>query len=89
MGNILDLEQSHQSVFLGLDGAVHRLADPATYALWTNAAPSLTVSTYLDTRTPSVVYEKKGIWELGNLFIAGAREMIFLSLHLNSSSPIL
>ena len=89
LGNILELERSHQGVFLGQDGAVHRLADPATYALWTNAAPSLSVEVFLDTRSRTVLLDKKGVWELGNLFIAGAREMLFLSLNLNSSSQFL
>ena len=88
VGNILDLEMDHQGVFLGLDGAVRQLEDTATYNTWSNTAPNLVFDVYLDTHPPTILTEHKGLWDLGNRFIASAREVLFLTLY-NSSSQIL
>ncbi len=42
----------------------------------------------LDTNPPIELSDKRSIWELGNRFLAGAREMLYLTLH-NSSAQIL
>ena len=81
----MDLEQSHQSAYLGLDGAVRQLDDPATYNTWTNVEPNLDVYLYLDTRPPVVLTERKGVFELGNRFIAASREILYLTLNNNSN----
>lgn len=39
---------------------------------------------YLDTTPPSVLYESKGLWSLGNRFIAAAKEILYLDTVLSS-----
>ena len=85
VSNIMDLEHSHQSAYLGLDGAVRQLDDPATYKTWTNEEPNLDVYLYLDTRPPVVLTERKGVFEIGNRFIAASRETLYLTLSNNSN----
>ena len=70
-----------------MDGAVRQLSDERTYNTWTNEEPNLEVSVYLDTRPPVVLTERKGLFELGNRFIAASREMLYLTLQ-NSSLQI-
>lgn len=76
---IADMELAHQGVFLGLEGKVKKIADTETLSIWSNDAPNLNFSVYLDTNPPQTQYEQKGVWELGNRFIAACREILYLA----------
>lgn len=85
--NVAEMEKAHWSVFLGLNGVVKKLADPATYSTWANDAPTLNYSLYLDTDPPKIAYEQKGLWQLGNRIMAAGREMMYL-ISTNTSDEI-
>ncbi|GFR42354.1 hypothetical protein Agub_g3049, partial [Astrephomene gubernaculifera] len=71
--NIALLEQYHQEVYLG-SGGLRRL-QPEVYDTWT--AKHLQYNIYLDTRPPGQLAEAAGVWQLGNRFLAAAREALY------------
>ncbi|GAX73197.1 hypothetical protein CEUSTIGMA_g650.t1 [Chlamydomonas eustigma] len=83
LSNILDLEKGHQDSYLGVTGKPARPTDPNTYNVWSNTVNN--VSLYLDTKPPLVVYEQRGMWELGNLYIAAARDAIYMTQYNTST----
>ena len=81
---IADFDLASQTVYLGRTGKVMRIADPATYAAWTD--PVLNMSLYLNTRpVPVVDVQRRSLWELSNRYSANAKEVVWLALNRNSS----
>ncbi|GIL88290.1 hypothetical protein Vretifemale_16221 [Volvox reticuliferus] len=76
--NLLQMEGYHQGVYLGFDA--NKIAEPAkdVYAVWTT--PAVDYQVFLDTASPQVVIERAGAWQLGNRFIAAAREAAYWML---------
>jgi hypothetical protein len=83
LSNILDLEKGHQDSYLGVTGKPDRPKDPNTYNIWSNTVNNM--SLYLDTEPPGVVYEQRGMWELGNMYIAAARDAIYMTQYNTST----
>ncbi|GIL56338.1 hypothetical protein Vafri_11716 [Volvox africanus] len=76
--NLLQMEANHQGVYLGFD--TNKIAKPAqkVYAVWTT--PTVDYQVFLDTTPPQMVIERAGAWQLGNRFIAAAREAAYWML---------
>ncbi|GFR45040.1 hypothetical protein Agub_g6410 [Astrephomene gubernaculifera] len=75
VASITTLEQNHQGVYMGFSPS--KTAKPASevYDVWTQ--PQLDYHLYMDTQPPQVLTEAAGVWQLGNRFIAAAREALY------------
>ncbi|KAG2445381.1 hypothetical protein HXX76_000003 [Chlamydomonas incerta] len=73
--NLLLMEQHHQHVYLGGSAGTPLRQSHEVYDIWTK--PQLVYQIYLDTQPPSVQNHTGGAWELGNRFMAAAREAIY------------
>ncbi|GLI60701.1 hypothetical protein VaNZ11_002794 [Volvox africanus] len=74
--NIALMEEYHQGVYMGFE--THKVArlEQHVYSLWTKHGFDYHV--YMDTAPPQVVVAQAGAWQLGNRFIAAAREATYL-----------
>ncbi|EFJ45814.1 hypothetical protein VOLCADRAFT_93917 [Volvox carteri f. nagariensis] len=73
-----DLESYHQGTYLGSGSLPRKIKEPTAYYLWTSATG--TYKAYFDTQPPTWVNETAGVWQLGNRFIATAREILYYGL---------
>ncbi|GLC59120.1 hypothetical protein PLESTB_001450400 [Pleodorina starrii] len=69
------MEEYHQGVFMGFDTS--KVSEPAenVYNVWTD--PTVDYQVFLDTQPPRVIIDQAGAWQLGNRFIAAAREAFY------------
>ncbi|GLC38781.1 hypothetical protein PLESTM_000775200 [Pleodorina starrii] len=69
------MEEYHQGVFMGFDTS--KVSEPAenVYNVWTD--PTADYQVFLDTQPPRVIIDQAGAWQLGNRFIAAAREAFY------------
>ncbi|GLC68270.1 hypothetical protein PLESTF_000670100 [Pleodorina starrii] len=74
--NIHLMEEYHHGVYLGFDTSKVARLQTDVYDIWTQHA--LEYHVYMDTSPPQVVVEKAGAWQLGNRFLAAAREALYL-----------
>ncbi|PNW79942.1 hypothetical protein CHLRE_08g373200v5 [Chlamydomonas reinhardtii] len=74
--NLLLMEEYHQHVYLGGSDSTTVKLSPEVYNVWTK--PQLVYQVFLDTHPPSVQNHTAGAWELGNRFIAAAREAMYM-----------
>ncbi|GIL50772.1 hypothetical protein Vafri_6912 [Volvox africanus] len=74
--NIALMEEYHQGVYMGFE--THKVArlEQNVYDIWTQHGFDYHV--YMDTAPPQVVVAQAGAWQLGNRFIAAAREATYL-----------
>ncbi|EFJ48000.1 hypothetical protein VOLCADRAFT_91579 [Volvox carteri f. nagariensis] len=73
--NALLMEQYHQGVYLGFDGKKTSEPEWNVYNIWTR--PLVDYQVFLDTTPPQTVTSRAGAWQLGNRFIAAAREAVY------------
>ncbi|KAG2484238.1 hypothetical protein HYH03_016973 [Edaphochlamys debaryana] len=71
--NIKVMEAFHQGVYLGIEK--QQKLEPEVYSIWTEKA--LPYSIFLDTHPRMVMNDTAGVWQLGNRFIAAARETLY------------
>ncbi|KAG2423294.1 hypothetical protein HXX76_015443 [Chlamydomonas incerta] len=71
--NIGMMETFHQEIYLGITG-LHQL-EGAAYDTWTR--PNITYRIFMDTKPKQVQSAQAGVWQLGNRFIATAREAVY------------
>ncbi|GIM12312.1 hypothetical protein Vretimale_15676, partial [Volvox reticuliferus] len=71
--NIANFETYHHGVYLGVQ--VMEQLEPRVYDLWTTQ--SLQYNIFLDSSPSRVVEASAGIWQLGNRFLAAARESLY------------
>ncbi|KAG2431591.1 hypothetical protein HYH02_013284 [Chlamydomonas schloesseri] len=76
VANLLLMEEYHQAVYLGTSDAKTVKQSPEVYDIWTQ--PKLVYQVYLDTHPPSVQNTTAGAWQLGNRYIAAAREAMYM-----------
>ncbi|KAG2447634.1 hypothetical protein HYH02_007552 [Chlamydomonas schloesseri] len=85
VGKIIDnigmMETFHQEIYLGIT-SLHRLEGPA-YQTWT--LPNITYKIFMDTKPQHVQAAQAGVWQLGNRFIATAREAVYWLPRLKSN----
>ncbi|GIM04910.1 hypothetical protein Vretimale_9369 [Volvox reticuliferus] len=74
--NIALMEQYHQGVYLGFETNKVARLDQNVYDIWTKH--SFGYHVYMDTSPPQVAVAQAGAWQLGNRFIAAARETMHL-----------
>ncbi|GLC57759.1 hypothetical protein PLESTB_001261700 [Pleodorina starrii] len=70
-----DLEAYHQSTYLGSGSVPRKMKEPTAFYLWTS--DTATYKTYFDTQASTWVNETGGVWQMGNRFIATAREILY------------
>ncbi|GIL69029.1 hypothetical protein Vretifemale_13, partial [Volvox reticuliferus] len=70
-----DLEVYHQTTYLGSGTAPRKLKESTAYYLWTSQTG--TYKAYFDTQPAMWVNGTAGVWQLGNRFIATAREILY------------
>ncbi|KXZ46877.1 hypothetical protein GPECTOR_40g611 [Gonium pectorale] len=75
VASILTQEQNHQDVYLGFSASHVRYPDAAVYDVWTQ--PRWRYDVFMDTNPPSVLSVNTGVWQLGNRFLAAAREALY------------
>ncbi|GIL67639.1 hypothetical protein Vafri_20979 [Volvox africanus] len=71
--NIAVYETYHHGVYLGVE--VMKQLESRVYDLWTTR--SLQYNIFLDSNPARVVEASSGIWQLGNRFLAAARESLY------------
>ncbi|KAG2493141.1 hypothetical protein HYH03_008565 [Edaphochlamys debaryana] len=70
--NIKLMEEYHQAVYLGLSTSTTVRPEAEVYNIYTK--PELDYHIYMDTHPPKVLEARAGAWQLGNRYIAAARE---------------
>ncbi|KAG2494774.1 hypothetical protein HYH03_007018 [Edaphochlamys debaryana] len=75
--NIQLMEEYHQAVYLGLSQTATVKPKSEVYDIYTK--PHLNYHIYLDTHPPKVMTAQAGAWQLGNRYIAAAREAVGLT----------
>ncbi|GIL48962.1 hypothetical protein Vafri_5459 [Volvox africanus] len=70
-----DLEVYHQSTYLGSAPTPRKIKEPTANYLWTS--PTGTFKAYFDTQPSMWVNGTAGVWQVGNRFIATAREILY------------
>ncbi|KXZ45821.1 hypothetical protein GPECTOR_50g615 [Gonium pectorale] len=73
LGHITELEQYHQGVYLGVKGL--RKLKPDVYHVWTDH--HVRYSVFVDSQPPKWINESAGAWQLGNRYLAAAREGLY------------
>ncbi|GLI62827.1 hypothetical protein VaNZ11_005578, partial [Volvox africanus] len=70
-----DLEVYHQTTYLGSETVPRKVKEPTAYYLWTS--PTGVYKAYFDTQPSMWVNGTAGVWQMGNRFIATAREILY------------
>ncbi|GIL74348.1 hypothetical protein Vretifemale_4277, partial [Volvox reticuliferus] len=75
VASIKTLEEDHQGVYLGFSTSKISAPSSRVYDIWTS--PRWEYDLFLDTQPPRVLSEATGVWQLGNRFLAAAREALY------------